>query len=358
MSWVRGSVTGADKLLPYVLLGTLACSEQPPTAPPPVEQSASPGKVVKASREIMSTVFEVGVVVGPSTAPAAVLPDLEAALDEVARIERVMSPYLPDSELSRVNAAAGGEPVPVSAELLALVERSVGLCRATDGLMDITFLPLGRTWDFRAEPFVPPTDEAIEEALSLVDCKAVEIDAEAGTLRLPRAGMGLGLGAVAKGYAVDRAAALLMEAGHADHLVNGGGDVLARGAKADGPWIVGIRHPRGAAGDLMGRMPLRDAAMVTSGDYERFVEHEGVRYHHIIDPRTGRPAQGIVSVSVVDGSAERADAIATALLVAGPEDAAALREVLGVEAIWVKNDGSYEVSAGLAARAELEGRQP
>jgi thiamine biosynthesis lipoprotein len=334
-------------------LAGMACGGSPPEGAAPAAQPF----VLRESREIMSTVFEVSVVAGAELDAASVRPVLAAALDEVGRIEGLASPFIEDSELSRVNAAAGGEPVVVSAELFGLVERSVALCEATGGLMDISFMPLGSIWDFRAEPFEPPSDAAITQAKALVDCTAIELDGERHSLRLPRAGMAIGLGAVAKGYAVDRASAVLGEAGFPDHLVNGGGDVLARGAKPEGPWMVGIRHPRGERGALMGRMPLRDAAMVTSGDYERFVEHQGVRYHHIIDPRTGRPAQGLVSVSVVDASAERADAIATALLAAGPSEAPGLREALGVEALWVKADGDYEVSRGIAARAELDGYQ-
>ncbi len=311
--------------------------------------------VARSSREIMSTVFEVSVVAGPDLDVATVRPVLERALDEVARIEGVMSPYRDDSELSRVNASAGGEPVPVSSELLGVVTRAVEDCRATDGLMDVTFLPLGRLWDFDAQPFEPPAPGEVEAALALVDCTALEIDVQAGTLRLPREGMGMGLGALAKGYAVDRASAVLTEAGFPAHLVNGGGDVLGRGAKPDGPWMVGIRHPREPQGGLMGRMPLRDAALVTSGDYERYVELNGERYHHVLDVRTGQPARGIVAVSVMAQSAERADALATALLAAGPEEARALLERLEVEALLVYEDGAYDATRGFLARAILEG---
>ena len=338
-------------MLPCVCLVALACSG---SQPGPVEAEAQ-GFVLRESREIMSTVFEVSVAVGPERDPSSVRPSLGAALDEVARIEGVMSPYIPDSELSRVNAAAGGDPMVVSSELYGLVERSVALCVETGGLMDISFMPLGRIWDFRAEPFVPPSDAQIAEVMALVDCRAIELDGEVGTLRLPAPGMGIGLGAVAKGYAVDQASAVLSAAGFANHLINGGGDVLGRGAKPDGPWVVGVRHPRGEHGELMGRMPLRDAAMVTSGDYERFVEVDGTRYHHIIDPRTGYPARGLVSVSVIGDSAERADAVATALLAAGPAEAERLIEVLGVEALLVLSDGSTAISSELASQLELDG---
>ncbi|MFH1467631.1 MAG: FAD:protein FMN transferase [Pseudomonadota bacterium] len=311
--------------------------------------------VVHASRELMSTDWEVSVALPPGGDTPAALAAAEAALDEVARIEGELSPYRGDSELSRVNAAAGGEAVPVSDELRGIVARAVALCDETGGLMDISFLPLGRLWDFHREPFVVPTHEQIEQARALVDCHAIAIDDVAGTLRLPREGMAIGLGALAKGYAVDRASAVLAAAGFHDTLVNGGGDVLARGAKAEGPWVVGIRDPRGGRSDLMGTLPLSTAALVTSGDYERFVEVDGRRYHHILDPRTGWPAEGLMSVSVMDATAERADALATALLAAGSVDAPRLLQRLGVDALLVRTDGTWQATQGITERAELEG---
>jgi thiamine biosynthesis lipoprotein len=316
------------------------------------------GTLVQASRELMSTEWKVTVALPAGTDSAAALAAAEAALDEVARIEAEMSAYRPDSELARVNAAAGGAAVPVSAELRGLVARSVAFCGETGGCLDISFLPLGRLWDYRRRPFVVPTDAQIAAAQALVDCQAIEIDDATGTLRLPREGMGIGLGAVAKGYAADRAAAVLSAAGFSDHLVDGGGNVLAHGAKAEGPWIVGIRDPRGGRTDLMGSMPLTDAALVTSGDYERFVEVDGRRYHHILDPRSGRPAEGLISASVLDASAERADALATALLVAGPTDAPVLLQRLGVDALLVRTDGTWQATRGILDRAELQVHAP
>jgi thiamine biosynthesis lipoprotein len=159
--------------------------------------------------------------------------------------------------------------------------------------------------------------------------------------------MGIGLGAIAKGYAVDRVAALLVAEGFSSCLVNGGGDVLGRGQKPSGPWIVGVRDPRGGPGDLLGEMPLRDAALVTSGDYERYAEVDGRRYAHILDPRSGRPAEGLASVTVLASTAERADAWATALLVMGPEEAQGhLGSSSGLEALLVSPKGALSMSRG------------
>jgi thiamine biosynthesis lipoprotein len=314
--------------------------------------------LVRASRELMSTEWEVSIAQPMGQDPASALAAAEAALDEVARIEAEMSPYKGDSELARVNAAAGGAAVHVSAELRGLVARSVALCGETGGSLDITFMPLGRLWDYRRRPFVVPTEEQIQQARALVDCHAIEIDDVAGTLRLPRDGMAIGLGAIAKGYAVDRASEVLAAAGFSNHIVSGGGHVLAHGAKAEGPWVVGIRDPRGGRTDLLGSLPLVDAALVTSGDYERFVEVDGKRYHHIHDPRTGRPAEGLMAVTVLDRSAERADALATALLVAGPTEAPRMLQELRVEALLVRTDGTWQASAGITERVTLEGLSP
>ncbi len=333
----------AAAVLALTLLGACACQGPEPEARPTVR---------KASREIMSTQFEVSV---STTRGAEVQEVMGAALDEVERVERVMSSWRQDSELARVNAAAGGAPVPVSAELLGLVRRAQQICELSEGRMDISFKPLGRIWNFRAQPFVPPTEEAVAAARALVDCSAVEIDDQASTLRLPRSGMAMGLGAIAKGYAVDRASQVLLEAGLVNHLVNGGGDLVARGSKAEGPWTVGVQHPR-ERGGLIGKLPLRDRALVTSGDYERYAVHEGKRYHHIIDPRTGWPAQGLISVTVLADSAERADALATALLVAGPEEAQdLLRRLPGLDAFLVAEDGQYWMSESLAEQLSLVG---
>jgi thiamine biosynthesis lipoprotein len=343
----------ARQLLPCLLVATLGCSGQELGQAVEIEPEVE-GFVLRESREIMSTTFEVTVAAGPDEGPERVRAALDAALDEVTRIEQAMSPYREESEISRVNRAAGAEPVVVSAELYGLVERAVALCEETGGALDISFMPLGRIWDFRAEPFTPPSLEAIAEARSLVGCDAIELDPEVGTLRLPREGMAIGLGAVAKGYAVDRASSVLSTFGFANHLVNGGGDVLGRGAKPDGPWMVGIRDPRGARGELLGRMALKDQAMVTSGDYERFVEIDGERFHHIIDPRSGHPARGLASVTVVGDSAERADGLATALLVAGPEQAGPMALSLGAETLLVTEEGRAIQTQGLAGRVELD----
>ncbi|HJN76341.1 MAG TPA: FAD:protein FMN transferase [Myxococcota bacterium] len=314
-------------------------------AAPPVDDEA----MVHAQRELMGTGFQVRIPVTEQTRLEAERV-AELALDEVARIERLVSSWLADSQLSEVNRRAGGTPVPVDAELLGLVRRALEICNQTGGLFDITYRPLAAVWELSAEPFVLPEPALVAAARDKVDCSKVEVDEGASTLRLAEEGMSIGLGGIAKGYAVDRASALLWSEGFIDSLVDGGGDVLARGRPADRSWLVGVQHPREPLGTPLAQVALEDRALVTSGDYLRFAMHEGTRYHHILDPRTGQPARGLISVSVLDASAERADALATALFVAGPEGAL---ELLGqlpeVDALLVIEGGELSMTEGFAA---------
>jgi len=299
---------------------------------------------VGESRPLMGTEFHVTVNAGDTPA---VRTAIDAALDEIARIEALASRWQPASPLSRVNDRAGAGPVAVGRELVALVERAVGLCGVTGERFDVTFRPLGMLWD--QQPPVVPSDAAVQAARSLVDCHAIALTDD--QIGLPVAGMAIDLGGIAKGYAVDRASAQLSAAGLPDHLVDGGGDMLARGSSADGPWVVGIRHPRAQA--LIGAVELTDQALVTSGDYERYVEIDGQRYHHVIDPRTGWPAAGFASVTVLADTTERADALATALLVAGPTEAAGLlSELPEVEAFMIAPDGEFWRTEGFPVRHE------
>ena len=312
------------------------------------------GLLVRESQGFMDTLFDITVLAedgDEERAKAAI----EKSFQRIAWVEQAMSAWRDDSQIAMINRRAGGEPVQVDGELFQLVERSLALCRQTGGLMDVTFRPLGLLWNFHREPFVMPSAEAIAAARDLVDCERLELDPEAGTIRLATPGMSVALGALAKGYAVDRASQALSQAGYANSLVNGGGDVMAKGTRGAGPWRVGIQHPRRPHGDLAGRVFLQDRALVTSGDYERFTMVDGRMLHHIIDPRTGWPAEGVMSVSVLAPGAELADALATALFVAGPEGAAAIQQVYPqVEVLMFQQDGGYWASAGFLQVAELD----
>lgn len=269
-------------------------------------------------------------------------------------VEDRMNEWRPGSALAAISHGAAGAPVPTPRDVRALIRRGVELGRLTRGAFDITWAALWGVWDFRSpHPRVPARAE-IARRLPLIDYRLVELDDEAGTVRLPRPGMVLGLGGIAKGYALELAATWLQRWGVHDFLLTAGGQVLARGSRGDRPWRVGIRDPRGPQEDVFATVALRDASASTSGDYERFFVQDGVRYHHILDPRTGWPTQGLRSATVIDADGTRADALSTALMVLGPTAGMALVERLpGVEAVLVDRGGGLIMSTGARSLVEV-----
>ncbi|MFT7679692.1 MAG: thiamine biosynthesis lipoprotein, partial [Planctomycetota bacterium] len=252
-----------------------------------------------------------------------------------------------DSPLTRLNAAAGSGSHPVPPELAALVARGLALGELTDGAFDVTFASVGKLWDFKAKPPVLPTPEQVTDALKAVGYERVRIDLDASTIELP-AGTRLGLGGIAKGYGVDRAMRVLLEHGIEHGIVNAGGDMKVLGTRFGESWRIAIKHPRERE-KVLAMVPISNLCMVTSGDYERFFEHEGTRYHHILDPRTGYPATGGMSVTVIAPEAGFADALATALAVIGPERGIPLVEGLErVECLIVDMQGELHSTSGLA----------
>jgi thiamine biosynthesis lipoprotein len=284
----------------------------------------------------------------------------EAVIELFQRLEQDLSEWREGSPLAEVNRRAGGEPVLVPADLLAVVERSVEIAERTGGAFDPTWAALWGLWDFRAEEPRLPDDQAIARRTALIDWRKVEIDRAAGTLRLPEPGMKIGLGGIAKGYALDRAADLLRARGRRDFLIVAGGQVYAACRRGDRPWRIGVRDPWGDPPDAFALLDLDPPeeggglSSSTSGDYENFFDLDGVRYHHVLDPRTGRPARGLRSATVVSADATLADALSTALMVLGPERGLALAEEWdGVEAVLVGEDGALGVTSGLAGRLEV-----
>jgi thiamine biosynthesis lipoprotein len=303
--------------------------------------------------DVMATTVQVTV---PADASAA--GDAEAVFEVFREVDARMSEWKESSPLSEVNRRAGGEPVAVPADLREVLRRAKEIASSTGGAFDPTWAALWGVWDFRSpEPTVPP-DILVAERAALVDWRKLEIDEAAGTVRLAEPGMVLGLGGIAKGHALDRGAEILRSRGVGSFLLVAGGQVYAGGERrtAEGarPWRVGIRDPRGAAGDFFAWLELADASASTSGDYESWFEAGGVRYHHVLDPRTGRPARGLAGVTVVSADATLADALSTAVMVMGRERGLALVESLdGVEAVVVGESGEWRATAGLGGRLEL-----
>jgi FAD:protein FMN transferase len=271
-----------------------------------------------------------------------------AAFREMYRIESVMSTWRPSSEISRLNGGAGGAPVTISRELYSLIDSSFFYSRATAGAFDVTVRPLVRLWGFQGGEPKLPSDEEIASALSLVGYAAIVLDSAASTAALP-AGMQIDLAGIAKGYAVDRCVAVLAGLGVRSALVNIGGNIFAMGAPPGKKgWTIGVRDPNGGL-DMVGTLVIRDEAVATSGNYENFVEIDGARYGHIIDPRTGRPVSRVLSVTVVAPTGLASDALSTGLFVLGPDEArAAVGRLAGVAALFALpgEDGIVYRAAG------------
>lgn len=338
-----------------LLTALVACEpaslEAPPAVEAPTAPEASAGyEYVTLSAESMGTLIQVTVPAGGALRPEEAA---EIVFEVFREVDALASEWKEGSPLTAVNRAAGGQAVAVPAELLTLVQRSLELGALTDGAFDITWAALWGVWDFKAEAPSLPDPALLAERLALVDYRLVEVHAEAGTLRLPRAGMLIGMGGVAKGYALDKAGAALREAGVDSFHISAGGQILAGGlahhrGEAPRPWRVGIRDPRGAPDDFFASVEATDVSVSTSGDYERYFMLDGVRYHHIIDLRTGQPSRRARSATVIAQDATLADAWSTALMVLGPEGLARLADAEGVEAVVVDDQGGVHRSAGLS----------
>ena len=337
-------------LLALALGSPLAAQDAQPQDQPqdqPQEQKEQPRLELREHRgSVMGTSLQI-TVLGPD---AEVLEEaIAAALAELKRVEDKFTTWRP-SELTRLNDKAGAGPQQVSQEQARLIARALKIGELTKGAFDVTFKSFGRLWNFKAKPPVVPSAEQIKEALQRVGYQKVKVDLKANTVSLPK-GTAIGLGGIAKGYGVDRAMRVLMKRGIKHALVNAGGDLKALGRRHGQSWEIAIKHPREREW-VLAVLPVSNVCVVTSGDYERFYEHEGKRYHHILDPRTGYPSEGCMSATVVAPDAAFADALATAMCVLGPEEGLAIIESLPrVEAILVDLKGKVHLSKGLPRKS-------
>jgi len=271
----------------------------------------------------------------------------------VGELQQRLNEWVPDSDVSKLNETAGsGTPVTVSAEMLRILLVAREVSERSAGAFDLTWAVLRQAWgSFESadiDPLSKPFRAKIERLREKVGWEKLELDPAAGTARLADRGMQIGLGGIAKGFAVDEAAAVLIRRGFSNFVIDAGGDVLVHGTRAGRSWTVGIRHPRGAADETFAILPVRDRAVATTGDYERFLTAGGVRWPHIIDPHTGFPATGCVSATVIHPSAMVADALATAVFVLGPTAGLELiRGYAGAEAVVVDPNLGVHVTPGL-----------
>jgi thiamine biosynthesis lipoprotein len=275
---------------------------------------------------------------------------ITAGFQEIKRLEQLLSTWIPESELSQANAAAGLKPVTVSRETLDLVARSLAMARLTDGGFNIAVGPAVEAWSVTERQRIP-SDAELQSLKALVDWTSIQINEKARTIFLPRKGMRIDVGGIGKGFAADRAAEEMKRAGARGGVVALSGDIKTFGVLPDSTGFpVGINHPR-QEGALLAIIDLKDEAISTAGDYERFFERDGVRYHHILDPHTLKPARSCQSVTVIAKEGTVADGLDTGIFVLGPERGMALVERLpDVEAIIVDHEGQVFVSSGLRGR--------
>ncbi len=284
---------------------------------------------------------------------AAAGPAAGAAFGEIERIEKLMSPVRPGSDVYRINHEGFPGPVTVDRETCDLIKTSVMISAKSDGFFDITFAALEGLWNYKDKNFTPPSAAAVADLLPLVGSRNIIIHPDGKKVSFARPGMKIGLGAIAKGYAIVKSVEALKKMGVDSGIVEAGGDLQVFGKKYGSPWVTGLRHPRKES--ILLTIGLNDMdAVATSGDYERFVMHNGVRYHHIIDPHTGYPARGLSSVSVISKNAMLSDAYATAIFAMGLDKARKFLKRHGeIDVILVDENLNMYVSRRLDGRISL-----
>ncbi len=286
----------------------------------------------------------------------------DQVITEVERLESIFDRNIEVSEVSVVNNNAGIRPVKVSKELFYLVEEAIEYATLTEGAFDPTIAPLVDLWGFidfdqERDDYRVPQDYEIASKLELVDYKLIELNKDNSTIYLPVEGMALELGGIAKGYIVDRALDILKREGIENAYINAGGDIALLGKRPDGNlWRIAIEHPRKESADhYLAILDISDSAVLTSGDYIKYFEKGGKRYHHLLDPQTGMPANLLISVTIIAETATDADALSTAVFVMGPLEGFALIEgIKGVEAVMVKPDFEILISSGLVELLEIQ----
>ena len=299
----------------------------------------------KRTLKLMGSRFDI-TVVGKDSLEANGFIDM--AVNEISRIERLISSWDPNSQTSEINRNAGIAPVKVDAELFDLIMRAKGISRLTDGAFDISYASMDKIWKFDGSMTKMPSEESITNSVAKVGVDNVILDKANSTVFLKIEGMKIGFGAIGKGYAADSAKDLLISKGVVSGIINASGDMNTWGKQPDGSeWKVAITNPMDK-NKVFALLPIKNGAVVTSGNYEKYVSFNGVRYTHIIDPRTGYPATGIISVTVFAPKAELADALATSVFVLGKEVGLnRIEQLPKVECIIIDAEGNITTSKNI-----------
>jgi thiamine biosynthesis lipoprotein len=361
---MRKPVIAGALTLVLSLAATAAIADEP------VPENGAPLRVVRRSKPLFGAVVEALAGVESDEAARTTLSHFEAAFAEMKRVEQLLGDEGPESTIGRVNAAAGKEPVVVDPETFAVLTDLQRIAKLSNGAFDVTAAAYGSTWHFDDDaPSIDPASDAgvpeprsvvpskadVEKTRSLVGHEDLVLEGVARTAFLRRPGARIGLKALVRAYALDRAAAVLEGRGITGFILSAGGDLVVRGKKGDHPWMLGLQDPR--APGYFGTLTASPGAVMTTGDFEEFFFDGGVRYHHVLDPRTGLPANGCRSVTVVASDAVSGEALSRAVFVLGPKQGAAFIERLkGVDAVIVTNDNRVVVTKGL--RGSLQYRPP
>ena len=270
---------------------------------------------------------------------------IDMAIEEITRIEAIISSWIPGSQTSDINLNAGIKPVKVDQELIDLIERCITVSKITDGAFDITYASIDKVWRYDGSMTQIPSKEAIQNSVAKIGYENIVLDKKSQTVFLKQKGMRIGFGAIGKGFAADKARSLLKSQGVSSGIINASGDLTTWGKQPDGTdWMVGITNPLNKD-KIFSWFPVVNAAVATSGNYEKYVTFKGVKYSHIIDPRTGYPSTGILSVTIFAPSAELCDALATSVFITGTETGLnTINQIKGVECIIIDDKNKIHTS--------------
>lgn len=307
--------------------------------------SPSGDKMYKETRSSMYTLTSITVA---ASSEEKAKKAIDAAFKELDRLEKLLNYYDKDSELAEINRNAGIKPVIASEDTIDIIEKALFVSESTDGAFDITMGPVISLWDFKEKKI--PDKRKLNEKLSLIGYKNITLNKKDKTVFLKEKGIEINFGGILKGYAADRAAEMLKKNGIKSAIVAVAGDIKTFGIRPDGKaWVVGIQNPRASKGpdEIIGTVSINGQAISTSGDYERFFEKNGKRYHHLLSPKTGFPAGDCRSVTVITDKAAYTDAFATGLFILGLEKGMAVLKKLGFEGVFIDKNGKIYITEGI-----------